>query len=384
MNKRYWALVGIFCLLFVSGIYIIGCGSNNSSGSSSDYGLSGKLKSLTASGMSAQDALTITHVIAVGSNGEKHLATLDSNGNFSITVTKGVPYAVGFYNKTGSTITLLGYLKQNDVNWDSLPLMNPTGSSMDLGTVEVNSASTEATTSVNLTSLISQMNMVDQTNASYYGSIDDAMIVFTNMDVDGNGEFDMNEGKYYMYQSYINMAGGTGQIAQMQSGNYNESYAPSPESYTTTITAKGDSQTVGASIKFTFPSAVGTSGGSLVTEVTSAVEATGGGEGWTAYSKISGNPIATPEVTPAGTHVVEVGGKTYTFRNYHGVDIVGVHSNNGYVFPVFNLVTNEAGYITTANFKWKKMVNGATRDATANEVKAIVEDTSLTPTSAPV
>ena len=202
MKKRYWALVGVFCLLLVSGIYIIGCGSNSSGGgSSSDYGISGKLTSLTAS------ALTITHVIAVGSNGEKHLATLDSSGNFSVTVTKGVPYAVGFYNKTGSTITLLGYLKQDDVSWDSLPLMNPSGSSLDLGSVEVNSASTEATTSVNLTSLISQMNMVDQTNASYYGSIDDAMIVFTNMDVDGNGEFDMNEGKYYMYESYINKAG---------------------------------------------------------------------------------------------------------------------------------------------------------------------------------
>src|SRR3989339_1575767 len=165
MKQRYWALVGVFCLLLVSGIYIIGCGSNSSGGgSSSDYGISGKLTSLTASGLGASSALTITHVIAVGSNGEKHLATLDSSGNFSVTVTKGVPYAVGFYNKTGSTITLLGYLKQDDVSWDSLPLMNPSGSSLDLGSVEVNSASTEATTSVNLTSLISQMNMVDQTN----------------------------------------------------------------------------------------------------------------------------------------------------------------------------------------------------------------------------
>jgi len=46
------------------------------------------------------------------------------------------------------------------------------------------------------------------------------------------------------------------------------------------------------------------------------------------------------------------------------------------VYPVFHLATNEAGVITTVQYKWKKLVNDTITDASAADIKAYVEDTS--------
>ena len=258
MKKRYLFLLTSLSILLLFGASIIshGCGSSGGSGSTTDYTIQGKLSSLTASGVNAFANSTVTHIVAIGSSGEKYLASLASDGTFSVALNRGVSYAFGFYNKTGSTITLLGYLQQTEVSWESLPLMNPADASTDLGTVEIHSASLEAIPSINLTSLISKMNIVDNATAVYYGEIDGPMTVFTNIDVDGNGVFDFQEGKSYLFQTYVNVNNGTGQIANMQNGLYNESYYPTPESYTVVLTCQGDSQTVGTAVTFHFPAAV--------------------------------------------------------------------------------------------------------------------------------
>jgi hypothetical protein len=377
----------LFLLTFVIGLTFflsftfiaVGCGQSGSTPSTTNYTIQGKLAGINVAASSVKAAATdtVTHILAAGSNGEIYLASISSDGSFSINLNKGVPYALGFYNKTGSTITLLGYLKQDQVSWESLPLMNPTGSSVDLGTVEVNTGSVEATASIDLTSLIARMNLVDQTTAAYYGEIDGPMAVFTNVDVDGNGEFDCQEGKYYIFQTYVNVANGSGQIANMQNGQYNESYHPTPESYTVVLSAKGDSKSTGTAVTFHFPQGVNTYGGTPSSSVSASVEATTSSDTWTCYSKISNNPIISPEVTPAGNYTIEVGASTYTFQRYQSSSIVAVNSNNGLVYPVFNLVTNESGYITTVNYKWKKLTNGVIGNATAGALAAAVEDTAL-------
>lgn len=376
MKKLFWISAAILLAILV----YTGCGRLTSSSSSTNYTIQGTVSVLSSSGIGALAASTVTHIVAIGSDGQKHLADLSSNGTFSIGVNKGVPYALGFYNKTGSTITLLGYLQQKDVSWESLPLMNPTGESTNLGTVTIDSSSIEAIPSIDLTSLISQMNMVDLTTASYYGELDGPMAVFTNIDVDGNGEFDFQEGKSYIFQTFINVANGTNEISQMLNGNYNESYLPVPQSYTVVIAAQGDTQAVSAPVVFHFPAPVGTDSGASSETVTSTIEATSDSGIWTCFSKINGNPIFTPEVTPAGTYTINAGSKTYTFSNYKASEIVKVNSNNGIIYPVFNLATNESGYITTVNYKWKKLTNGSIGNATAAEVKAALEDTSANTT----
>ncbi|MDD4179557.1 MAG: hypothetical protein PHH14_05860 [Candidatus Margulisbacteria bacterium] len=383
MNKKFLGMVLCLAILGVGLIFIaVGCGQSGSSPSTNSFTISGQVVGVTASGIRASATLPVTHIVAAGSNSEMYMATYDSaTGTFSLSVDEGVPYAIGFYNKSGSTITLLGYLKQRDVDWDSLPLMNPSVDTSDLGTIEVDMTSEEATASIDVSSLISQMNMVDTTTAQYYGTVDTPMSVFTNVDADGNGEFDFQEGKTYLYSTFYNMgpgtSGGTGEIGNMLNGNYNDSYAPKPYSYGYVISAQGDNQAAGTSVTFTPPVPVVSTDNLSYSTVTSTVEAdSSGGTIWSCFAKINGNPIISPEVASAGTHTVAVGSKTYTFRNFQGSDIIRVNSTDGIIYPVFNLVTNEAGYITTVNYKWKKLVSGAITNATAAEVKAAVEDTA--------
>lgn len=378
MKKNIYSvlLVGLCLGLGIAAFQMVqsGCGQQGSTPSSANYTVSGKVGTVTASGLSAFAANTVTHIVAISADNDKYLADLSADGTFSLKINKGTPYALGFYNKTGSTITLLGYLQQKDVSWESLPIMNPSVDTTNLGTVEIN-ASLEALPTLDITTLISQMNMVDTATAQYYGTLDDQMAVFTNMDIDGNGVFDFQEGKNYLFQNYVSMGTASGEIPKMLNGNYNETYIPNPGNYHLVLSCIGDSQTIGTNATFTFPAPV-TSLSTTTTTTTVTIESTGGGNGWTCYSKINSNPITSPEVAPPGTYTVVVGTKTYTFRNFKATQVLKVGSNNGLIYPVFSLVTNEAGYITTVNYKWKKLANGAITTPTATEIRSAVENTA--------
>jgi len=383
MKKFYSFLFLSACgLLLVALSLLAGCGQGTSSTTTTTianaYTLQGQVIGVTVAGVRAAAVSTVTNIVAIGSNSQTYSASIDASGTFSVQVNAGYPCALGFYNKSGGAITLLGYLKQKDVSWESLPLMNPAGTSTDLGSVEVDTASVEAIPSLALNSLITQLNMTDNATAVYYGEIDGPMTVFTNLDVDGNGEFDYQEGKSYQFSIYVNMSDNTssaGQIPLMLNGNYNTAYVPKPSGYSLVIAAQGDAQSTGTPLTFKFPATVSNSTGST-NSITVSVETTTSSDIWCAFSKLNNNLLTTPEVIPAGTYTVEVGAKVYTFKNFQGSEVVKVNSNDGIIYPIFNIVTNEAGYITRVNYQWKKLVNGTSTAATDSELKASIEDTS--------
>ncbi|MFA5839455.1 MAG: hypothetical protein WC890_02210 [Candidatus Margulisiibacteriota bacterium] len=358
-----------------------GCGQSGGGTPTTNYSIQGNISVLSAGSIHSQSILDVTHIVAIGSNNSKYLATLNSDGSFVINIVKGVPYALGFYNKSNGVITLLGYLKQNEVNWDSLPIMNPTGEVTDLGSVEVNQASVEATASIDLSSLISQFSMVDLATAQLYGQIDNPMTVFTNVDIDGNGEFDFQEGKSYLFSAYINVVAtgetGTDQISHMLNGNYNELYKPLPEAYGFNFAGSGDNLSNGSRIDAAFPTLVYDSYGDSHSGATGEVSNTGGSNPWTCFLTIGSSPIYLPTVAPFGTYLLTCEAKTYTINNFSGATAMAVGNNNDIIYPIFNLVTNEAGFITTVNYQWRKLVNGVISTPTAAEIKAVVEDTSL-------
>jgi len=386
-HNKYLSAVVIVLIGMALSIFIYACGQtsrSNESTSTGNYTIQGKASLLASAALRAAGISTVTHIVAIGSNGEPFLADFDSStGNFTVRVNKGVPYTLGFYNKSGGKITLLGYLKQAELNWHSLPLVNPTGEETDLGTVEVNSTSVEATSSVNVTSLISQMNLVNETAAKYYGDLDETMAVYTSLDVDDDGEFDFLTNKRYLFSTYFSMSGNfgsaTGEIASMLNGHYNENYKPCPNGYSLSLSAVGDPVS-GALATFYFPQAVNAHGGSPVTNVAVSAESNSGASFWSYFSKVNNNLIVSPEVVPAGTYTVGIGAKTYTFKNYMAPNLIKVNANNGIIFPIFNLVTNEAGYITTINYKWMILENGSSRQLTSAEdlakLKTTVEDTT--------
>ena len=371
MNKNILA-IGLLILVSVIGLAMYGC-SQTTSGTGGDsgitttnYALSGKLGSVTASGLRAKTATTVTHIAAIGADNNKTLVTPEADGAFSLGINSGQPYVLGFFNKTGSAITLLGYLRAADYDWDSLPLIDPAGSSTDLGTVEIDSVSVEATPSINITSLIGAMNMNTAT-ATLYGEIDDSLTALTNLDLDGNGEFDFNENRNYLFQTYIGMSQpgspSTGEIDSMLDG-YNDTYKPVPSFFQIYFSAigGGDTRTVGTSATLTTPSPIG--GSTTQTATTGAL----GSDGFTLFFP----SVSTPEIAPAGTYMVEMGSTTYTIKNFKSSDVVALGSNNNIVYPVFHLITNEAGKVTTVQYVWKKLVSGTITAATSAEVLAAI------------
>src|SRR3989339_672049 len=306
MKKNTLVLIfSIYLIIFgmSSFLLIAGCGASTSG----NYTLSGKVGTISASGLktfAVND--TVTDIVAIGADNNKTLVTPNDDGSFTLSVTSGQPYVLGFFNKTGGTITLLGYLKKGEYDWDSLPIIDPVSTVTDLGTIEINTTSVEATPSINISTLISEMNM-NASTATLYGEIDDSLAALTNLDLDSNGEFDFNESKNYLFQTYIGM---------------NES----------------------------------------------GTTATGGNEGWTLFF----SSVSTPEVAPSGTYIVEMVGTTYTINNFKASSVVAMGADNNIVYPIFHLVTNEAGKITTVQYKWMKLVNGTPVDATPAEVNASI------------
>ena len=370
-------LVSMVMVVFLSGT-MYGCGSSTSSSSSgggtsaTDYTLSGQITAV--SGARAMAVSDVTDIVAISANNDKYRSTPEA-GVFTVDVASGTPYVLGFYNKSGSTITLLGYLTQSDYNWDSLPIIDPTGEATDLGSIEVDSTSIEATPAIDITSLIDQMNM-DTDTATAWGQIDDSLSVLTNLDVDGNGEFDFVDDKHYMFHTYIGMGISgetpTGQIDEMLAG-YNDSYMPEPINYQLVLSATGDDKDAGATGTIYTPEPVGGQSQGEYTQTQSAtIQASSDGGGWSIFWP----SLGSPEVAPSGTYVATIDSDTYTIENFQASAVVSIESNNGFIYPIFHLVTNEAGYVTTVNFLWKKLENGAVTDPTDAELQAIVEETA--------
>ncbi|MFH1541946.1 MAG: hypothetical protein ABIE84_02515 [bacterium] len=364
-------------------VNVYGCAqvnSNSSDSTSTNYSITGTIGTVSSSGISAASGLSVTHIVAIGSNSQKYSATPSSTGSFTLEVVSGFPYAIGFYNKTGSTITLLGYLRQSEVDWDSLPLIDPASDETSLGTIEVDIASLEATPSILLDELLSDVSM-DTATANLYGSVDDTMVAFTNVDVDGNGEFDFDEDKYYRFAILVPMSawgGSSGEVTRMLN-DYNDDFYPLPESYQFVLYGNegNNNPDAGTAVTHTYPQTVYTAGGSGTTSSTGALTTGASNYGWIAGGASSAN-FVTPEVIPSGTYTIEVSGwDTYTIKNVKGARIVSIGSTEGIVFPSLKLITNEAGLLTTVHYKWMIRLAETIREATAAEVNAVVAGSTI-------
>src|SRR3989339_1315220 len=107
-------LIVSFIMVLIAISMLVGCSQTNSSGgggTTTDYSIQGTASLVQSSGIRAKDALPITHIVAIASNNDKYLATLNTtDGTFTVNVAKGFPYVLGFYNKSAGKVTMLGYL----------------------------------------------------------------------------------------------------------------------------------------------------------------------------------------------------------------------------------------------------------------------------------
>ncbi len=386
MNKM--KLFFVLVLLFVSAVFFIGCGQSGTSSYSyvqpaGNFRIKGNLSSLSPASINQAGVLNVTNIIAIGSDGVKYMADFNpSTETFSISVNTGIPYAVGFYNQSNDKITLLGYLKQNDFNWHSLPLMTTTTTETNLGTVEINAASVEAVPSVGLNDLLSAVSM-NSAEANLYGNVDGLMTQFTNVDVNNNGVFDFMENKAYLLQIVIGTNIGsttqsmTGEVDKMLN-HYNDTYYPIPSQYEIIFHAAEEGATLpadGTAGTIKYPTTIYDSTHTPKTQDTGTVWGSSG-KFWSFMRQMGG--IASPSVIPSGSYTFEVTGKgSYTFSNVEGAPLAAVGTTEGLIFPIFQMETDEAGYVTKIDYKWMIREDGITREATPDEVKAIIVDSSL-------
>jgi len=375
-------LVGLLGLTLVISC---GGGSGGGGGDTTNYTISGKVGTVSARGGRALSDLSVTNIVAIASTNHKYSATLDSDGNFTIKVKSGYPYAVGFYNQTGTTITLLGYLRQDQVDWHSLPLMDPATTTTNLGTIEIDTTSIEAIPSIGLNDLLSNVNM-DLATANLYGEIDGMMTQFTNVDVDGNGVFDFLESKAFMLDVIVQIGKSngltSGELALMQDQWY-ENYYAIPNSYqfffyATEGSGGSDKPAAGTPATLRFPQMVYDMVGNGKTAIAGF---TAIGYGWS-VSTFEGSSVnssyVTPEVVPSGSYTYEVSGRAnYTFHNIQGSAAVAVGLTENVIYPVMKLTTSEAGKLATVYYKWMIRVGTTTREATLAEIRALIADSDL-------
>lgn len=266
--------------------------------------------------------------------------------------------------------------------------MNPTGEATNLGTIEVNATSVEATPSILLDDLLSEVNMTAAT-ANLYGKVDDVMTIFTNVDVNNDGIFDFQQDKAYLLQIVIGTNIGStyslasGEVTKMLN-QFNETYYPVPDQYQLIFHAvDAPIPAAGTAGTIKFPTTIYGANGLPRTYLAGEVWYGTESRIWNFMANQSTEALTqcelvSPEVVPSGTYTFEVTGKgTYSFKNVEGSPLVAVGTTEGMIFPVFKMVTNEAGYVTTIYYKWLIRENGVTREATAAEVKAVIVDTAM-------
>jgi len=371
-----WYLLG---LVVISLAFIYGCGSATSGGggggggSSTNYTITGKCSSasMTTDSFSISTAPKhITRIVAIGSDGTTYSTTPESDGSFSLGIVKGVPYVLGFYDGT----TLEGYLKVSSLGWDSLPIFNPSGSSINLGTLDANASTLVISSEINASDLSSFMQM-SSTVADYYGAIDDAMVNMLNIDVNKNGIPDFDESAGGLYLTVAENGGPgkgitTGEIPKMLVG-YNDTYVPRPYSYQYWLTSislliSGEVVTLEAPALLTNAPPSSTTFNTM----TKIVESSPGDYCRYAHFGNEDQNAVLPTTPPPGTYVATVGTLEYTFDNcsFSGAHTVG--PNDNIIYPVFHLNTEESGgetYISSVDYKWMKVVGGLAVEVTDHE-----------------
>jgi hypothetical protein len=162
----------------------------------------------------------------------------------------------------------------------------------------------------------------------------------------------------------------TGEIEAMLTG-FNDTYAPCPVSYAYWITTRDKHLAVGTVISLEAPEMLNGSFQTMTKEVDSSPG------NYCKYAHFNGNDqsVSSPATPPPGTYEARVGGDTYTFDNCDFSGAYSVGTTEGIVYPIFHLDTYEVDgvtYISTVEYIWRVVEGVTPRDATVDEVKAVV------------
>lgn len=362
--------------------------SNSNTGTnpnpSSTFTISGTLASTTVSKLSPRGLAvtgTVTHVMAVNpssSNPERVVAEVAADGTFSLDVTTQNNWVLVFVdaNQVGANM-ILGIFKASAL--DTLPVAATTGST-DLGTVSIDSSTSEATSGVDYATFLDSLGLTS-VEADEIGALDDLCLRYVNPDIDGNGTIDALETnrnfgldfhvRFTMLQGVTqvsvpdlvgNFLDETTTTSQYSSTGVYVSYPSSFSSETAGTTTFGNDVTLEGSV----PAPANTP----ISSVTSLSNGS-------TYS-FGPNLESTSEL-PSGTIVFNVGTSSLTFTNVKVPTLAELNAPTGRIFPFIRFNKNDgactsACTLASVDYKWMKKTDTGWTPASVDELSLIVND----------
>jgi hypothetical protein len=323
---------------------------------------------------------TIDNVVSVDTAGNFILA-IKSGSAFSLSLPQGNYYLIAFLSGTTVVATYVADTTVGTTGWTALPVSTASGD-VDLGTVAINGAVATGTTSA--TAISTSLGLAPGLS-SVLGVWDAAMQRLTNIDVDGDGIFDFQQGRRYDFtlhyefnpgDTFAAIQGTAGTVSHASYAGYgywfNATPAGSVNWACSTLTAPMQITSMGS------PQDPSNSTCGNVQSNTQCFNNAFGGSGMSVNfycggGSSVGNLATAPATPPPGTYVVNADAThVYTFKNVSSQAIDTANLYNIYV-PSAQL-TMSGGQVTSLAVSWWKHdpTTGSWIQPTTKELAAII------------
>ena len=355
---------------------------------------SGTLERTTAA---SATATSCDYVYAVNTSPQfgsewRKVAAIDSNGEFSLEITKGEPWILAFINTNETGSNMIKAIFSADTLDSIVPSSDATADSVDM-TLETNS--TNAYVASGSVSAFTDALGLSGDEATTLGAMDDLMLRYINPDIDGDGNLDLNttgmpEIGITFWHEYTYTLTATSLIdTYITSGtalptNGTVSFNGANPQLLIEEQASGFYSAVPAKWSLQWTNKGGFTGGeyadmkleSNATDGTQNMFNTGTDTNRLSLKMGFGSTVTD---VPDGTYTYRLyanGGdttptKTFTFTHVKTFDDANNTENYVFPFPIFNV--DDSGDVESVSYTWKRMkANGEFEDANASILELFV------------
>jgi len=197
-------------LIFIIGLSIFSCKkekNNNQNlfllfllGSNQNVNFTGNLGNVNSSYNRNSKALPdgITDVLAISSRNHYNRSKVDSSGNFSLSLVKGYSYIIIFID---SSLNVKGYYQVNSLGLNSIPTQYA-GNEINGGSIQKSTDNSSLNGSYipvnnfNMNEFLTQAGNLSISEIGGISSMSSELLPLLNIDADGNGVIDLEEGLY--------------------------------------------------------------------------------------------------------------------------------------------------------------------------------------------
>lgn len=385
MKSRYLGL--IFALAMVVLFASCGSGTTTSGGNTpvTGFHVTGNLSSSQSPFLSAYlkdggSAEDVTDVIAVAPTATGvtcATAEVGADGSFDVEISPDQIWGLFFVNRqtSGSSMFLAWYFDQ--LMHSLSP--NKTDGTVALETVTIDSSAESATSSVDQTEILSDLD-IDTTTAETIGAQDQVLSRYSNPDIDNDGTIDCtNSTEKFIFDFHIRydakINGTKATINDLLNAFFSETATTFQYSSTGVYVAYPTSYSSAATGTVTFENT------DVTTERDGAVAA-GTAISDTIDNSFSGyygygtNLISTSEL-PSGTVKFEFNGKILTFSNVETPTLVQLNAAVDRIFPFIKITTTDSSCtnncaVSNISYKWMKRTDSGWTNASATEIEMLV------------